>query len=338
MWQAFGWAASCGRFREPLMTKRCAIITGITGQDGWYLSQLLLGKGYKVIGTSRDPSLAQACVDPAVEIVQWDMKDEAAFAALLRAARPMELYNLAAYASGAAMYDEPVGIGDINGLAVARILEGIRNADPAIRFSQASSSELFGDALESPQSETTAFQPRSPYGAAKLYAHQMVGIYRRRHGLFACSTILFNHESARRGSAFVTGKVSEAAARIKLGFAKELVLGNLEARRDWGYSGDYMRGMWQMLQAPVADDYVLATGETHSVRELCDLAFRRVGLDYRGYVREGRNAFRPSEPVPLVGNASKARHILDWSPEINFQTLVNMMVDAELERLGQTNG
>jgi len=338
LWPASGWVRWSVRFDDPVMTKRFAIITGVTGQDGWHLSQLLLEKGYHVIGTSRDPVGAQACTDPSVDLVQWDMKDEAAFGALLRLARPTEVYNLAAYASGAAMYDEPVGIGDINGLAVARILEGIRNTDPAIRFCQASSSELFGDALESPQSETTAFHPRSPYGAAKLYAHQMVGIYRRRHGLFACSAILFNHESARRGSAFVTGKVAEAAARIKLGFANELVLGNLEARRDWGYSGDYMRGMWQMLQAPVADDYVLATGETLSVRELCDVAFRRVGLDYRGYVKEGRNAFRPSEPVPLVGNASKARHILDWSPEINFQSLVNMMVDAELERFGQTKG
>ena len=318
------------------MTNHCAIITGVTGQDGWHLSHLLLGKGYKVIGTTRDPIGAGARIHPAIDLVQWDMRDEVAFAALLQTARPTEIYNLAAYASGASMYDEPVGIGDINGLAVTRILEGICKFDLSIRFCQASSSELFGEPVESPQSETTAFRPRSPYGAAKLYAHEMVGIYRRRHGLFACSAILFNHESARRGPAFVTGKVAEAAARIKLGLADELVLGNLDARRDWGYSGDYVRGMWLMLQAPAADDYVLATAESHSVRELCDLAFRRVGLDYRDHVREGRDAFRPSEPVPLVGNASKAKRRLCWSPEINFMSLVNMMVDAELKLLDQT--
>ncbi|WP_176597250.1 GDP-mannose 4,6-dehydratase [Sphingobium sp. 15-1] len=317
------------------MTDRCAIITGVTGQDGWHLSQFLLEKGCRVIGTSRDPAGARARAHPSIDLVPWDMKDEAAFTALLRAARPTEIYNLAAYASGAAMYDDPVGIGDINGLAVARMLEAIRSADPSIRFCQASSSELFGEPLESPQSETTTFRPRSPYGAAKLYAHEIVGIYRRRHDLFACSAILFNHESTRRGPGFVTGKVAQAAARIKLGLADALLLGNLDARRDWGYSGDYVRGMWLMLQAAAADDYVLATGEAHSVRELCDLAFKCVGLDYRRYVRESAEAFRPSEPVPLVGDASKAKHQLCWSPEIDFPGLIRIMVDAELERLDQ---
>lgn len=317
------------------MTDRCAIITGVTGQDGWHLSQFLLEKGFRVIGTTRDPTGARMRTHPSVDLVQWDMKDEAAFAALLHAARPTEIYNLAAYASGAAMYDDPVGIGDINGLAVARMLEAIRSTDPSIRFCQASSSELFGEPLESPQSETTAFRPRSPYGAAKLYAHEMVDIYRRRHSLFVCSAILFNHESTRRGPEFVTGKVAGAAARIKLGLADELVLGNLDARRDWGYSGDYVRGMWLMLQATAADDYVLATGETHSVRQLCDLAFKCVGLDYRSYVREGADAFRPSEPVPLVGDASKAKRQLCWSPKIDLPSLVRMMVGAELERLDQ---
>lgn len=319
------------------MTSRCAIITGITGQDGWHLSRLLLGKGYKVVGTTRDLLGADGHTHPRVDLVQWDMKDEAALAALLKTVRPTEIYNLAAYAAGATMYDEPVGIGDINGLAIARILEAIRSANPSIRLCQASSSELFGEPLESPQRETTAFRPRSPYGAAKLYAHEMVGIYRRRHGLFACSAILFNHESARRGRAFVTGKVAEAAARIKAGLAQELVLGNLDARRDWGFSGDYVRGMWLMLQALIADDYVLATGQSHSVRDLCDLAFKRVGLDYQDHVREGKGAFRPTEVIPLIGDAWKARERLHWSPEIDFPSMVNMMVDAELERLDQTN-
>ena len=315
------------------MTERSAIITGITGQDGWYLSQLLLEKGYRVIGTTRDQPGAGA--HPPVEFVQWNMKDEAAFADLLQRTRPVEVYNLAAAASGAGMYDDPVGIGDINGLAVARMLEAIRNVDSSIRFCQASSSELFGEALESPQSESAAFRPRSPYGAAKLYAHEMVGIYRRRHGLFASSAILFNHESPRRGPDFVTGKVTEAAARISLGLADELVIGNLDAQRDWGYSGDYVRAMWLMLQAAEADDYVIATGESHSVRELCELAFDHVGLDYRSHVREGSASFRSNEPVPLVGDPSKAKLDLRWSPEVDFPALVQMMVDAELERLHQ---
>ena len=315
------------------MTDRLALVTGIAGQDGWYLSQLLVEKGYRVIGTTRDASRAQA--HPTVELAEWNMKDEAAFAGLVRRTRPAEIYNLAAAASGAGMYDDPVGIGDVNGLAVARMLESIRNVDSSIRFCQASSSELFGEALESPQSESTAFRPRSPYGAAKLYAHEMVGIYRRRHDLFACSAILFNHESPRRGPDFVTGKVAEAAARISLGLAEDLVVGNLDARRDWGYSGDYVRGMWSMLQAAEAADYVIATGESHSVRDLCDLAFARVGLDYRNHVREGAASFRSSEPVPVVGDASKAKRELRWSPEIDFPALVHMMVDAELDRLHQ---
>ena len=314
-------------------TERRAIITGVAGQDGWYLSQLLLEKGYQVTGTTRDASGAVA--HPTVELVQWDMKDEAAFADVLSKTRPVEIYNLAAAASGAGMYDAPVSIGEVNGLAVARMLEVIRSVDPSIRFCQASSSELFGEALESPQSEVTAFRPRSPYGAAKLYAHEMVGIYRRRHGLFACSAILFNHESPRRGPDFVSGKVAEAAARISLGLEDELIIGNFDARRDWGHSGDYVRAMWLMLQAAEADDYVIATGESHSVRDLCELAFAHVGLDYRNHVREGAASFRSSEPVPLVGDPTKAKRELRWSPEIEFPALVHMMVDAELERLHQ---
>jgi GDPmannose 4,6-dehydratase len=317
------------------MTDRRAIITGIGGQDGWYLSQFLVEKGYRVIGTTRDVPGARARAHPSVELVQWDMKDEAAFAGLLRETRPAEVYNFAAAASGAGMYDDPVGIGDINGLAVTRMLEAIRDVNPSIRFCQASSSEMFGLPLESPQSEITTFRPRSPYGAAKLYAHEMVGIYRRRHDLFACSAILFNHESPRRSPEFVTGKVTQAAAHISFGLTDELILGNLDARRDWGYSGDYVRGMWLMLQAAAADDFVLATGESHSVSELCELAFRHVGLDYRNHVREDVDSFRSNEPVPLVGDPSKAKRQLDWSPNVNFPGLVRMMVDAELERFDQ---
>lgn len=320
------------------MTAPTAIITGVSGQDGWHLAELLLARGYRVIGTTRDVAAARRLANASVELAPWDLRDESVIAEVIRSVRPTEVYNFAAYASGAAMFEDPVGIGDINGLAVSRLLEAIRTVDPAIRFCQASSSELFGEAAESPQSETTAFHPRSPYGAAKLYAHEMVGIYRRRHGLFACSAILFNHESPRRGDRFVTGKVSEAAARIKLGLTKELVLGNLDARRDWGFSGDYVRGAWQMLQAATPDDYVFATGEAHSVRELCHLAFGHVGLDYRDYVREDAAAFRASEANPLVGDSSKARRQLQWSPQMSFPELARMMVDADLERLSAAAG
>jgi GDPmannose 4,6-dehydratase len=320
------------------MAARSAIITGVSGQDGWHLADFLLARGYRVVGTTRDVAAARERTNPSVELVEWDLVDAAAFADTIRRVGPAEVYNFAAYASGASMFDDPVGVGDINGLAVIRMLEAIRAVNPAIRFCQASSSELFGEPLESPQSETTAFRPRSPYGAAKLYAHEMVGVYRRRHGLFACSAILFNHESPRRGAGFVTGKVAEAAARIKLGLADELVLGNLDARRDWGFSGDYARGAWQMLQATAPDDYVFATGQPHSVRELCAEAFGHVGLDYRNHVREGSEAFRAAEPNPLVGDASKARRQLGWSAQMTFPELVRMMVDADLERFGGAAG
>lgn len=310
-----------------------AIITGIGGQDGWHLAELLLARGYRVVGTTRDVAAVKQSTDVSVELVEWDLKDENFIVEAIRNIRPTEIYNLAAYASGAGMFQDPISIGDINGLAVCRLLETIRRADPSIRFCQASSSELFGEPDESPQSETTAFHPRSPYGAAKLYAHEMVGIYRRHHGLFACSAILFNHESPRRGPGFVTGKVTEAAARIKLGLANELVLGNLDARRDWGFSGDFMRGAWLMLQAERPDDYVLATGQAHTVRDLCRYAFDRVELDYRDYVREDAAAFRPAEAVPLVGDPSKAARELGWAPSMTFAELVRTMVDADLKRL-----
>ena len=247
--------------------------------------------------------------------------------------RPCEIYNFAAYSSGAGMYDGPVQQSEINGLAVARMLEAIRKVDGNIRFCQASSREIFGDAKESPQAENTPANPRSPYGAAKLYADHMVRIYRNYHNLFACSAILFNHESPRRGLTFVTRKVTHTAAKIKLGLATELAMGNLDAERDWGFAGDTVRAMWLMLQQPYPDDYVVATGETHSVRQLCEYAFRHLDLDYLDFVKEDSSAFRISERVRLVGNAGKAREKLGWAPEVAFKELVCMMVDSDLQML-----
>lgn len=313
------------------MSEKSAIITGISGQDGYYLSGLLIEQGYRVIGTTRDRAGTDG-VRPGVTLAEWDLQDGKALTGLIREHRPAEFYNLAAFASGAGMYDDPVAIGEVNGLAVARMLETLREVAPDTRFCQASSSELFGEPDSSPQDEATAFHPRSPYGAAKLYAHEMVGIYRRKHGLFACSAILFNHESPRRGAGFVTGKIARAAARISRGLDGELLLGNLDARRDWSFAGDSMRGMILSLQADAPDDYVFATGETHSVRELCGIAFAHVGLDYRDHVRTGDADYRPGETVQLVGNAAKARRKLGWKPQTDFPTLVRMMVDAELER------
>lgn len=234
------------------------------------------------------------------------------------------------------MFDEAPLIGEVNGIAVARILEAIREAGSSIRFCQASSSEMFGDALESPQSEETPFHPRSPYGAAKLYAHSMIGIYRRHYGLFACSAILFNHESPLRGLGFVTRKITHAAAKIKLGLANELRLGNLNAQRDWGFAGDYVRAMWLALQRQHAEDYVVATGEAHSVRELCECAFRYLGLNYQEYLREDPIAYRADERTQLVGNSERARRQLGWAPEVGFRQLVEMMVDADLQMLGKS--
>jgi GDPmannose 4,6-dehydratase len=317
------------------MTAKTAIITGVRGQDGRHLAACLIGRGYRVVGTTHGVVNNEAPPIDGVELVHWDLKDEAALADLVRGTQPSEVYNLAAYSSGAGMFENPVGIGEINGLAVTRMLEAIKTIDPSIRFCQASSSEMFGDPAASPQTENTPFRPQSPYGAAKLYAHEMVGIYRQRHGMFACSAILFNHESQYRGLGFVTQKVARAAASIKLGLTATLELGNLEARRDWGFSGDYVRGMWLMLQTDAPDDYLLATGRTHSVRDLCRHAFEHVGLDYRDFVREDPAAKRPVETGPLVGDASKAARRLGWSPSVTFEELVRTMVDFELDRLGK---
>ena len=318
---------------------KTALITGISGQDGFYLAELLRVKGYRVVGTTRDPEMATeafaANMPNGVHLVAWDLRDQRKAVEILADWRPAEIFNLAAYASGTGMFDDPAGIGEVNGIAVTRILEAIREVNREIRFCQASSSEMFGEATESPQCESTAFHPRSPYGAAKLYAHEMLRIYRQRYSIFACSAILFNHESPRRGLGFVSRKITNAAAKIKLGLAKDLHLGNLDARRDWGAATDYVRAMWLMLQAPSADDYVVATGQTHSVRDLCEVAFSHLDLDYRTYVREDAAAYRPAEVTQLVGSSEKARKALGWTPEANFRDLVQMMVDADLNIIGE---
>ena len=318
---------------------RTALVTGITGQDGSYLAELLLERGYRAIGVARrNPDEARGALPPElagrIELVAWDMRDASKLAQILREYRPAEIYNCAAYSSGSGMYDEPLAIAEVNGLAVARILEAIRGVDAGIRFCQASSSEIFANAPESPQSETTPVCPRSPYGAAKAYADFMVRIYRERYGLFACSAILFNHESPRRGMAFVTRKITRELARIKRGLATELRLGDLSARRDWGFAGDYVRAMWLMLQRPHAEDFVVSTGETHSVREFCERAFTQLDLDYRAYVKEDVDVYRRAETIQLVGSSEKAHRLLGWRPEKGFQDLVKMMVDADLQMLG----
>jgi len=320
---------------------KSALITGVTGQDGSYMAELLCEKGYRIIGAVRDVNKAEKFLPKAlkskVELIEWDMHDQLKMADVLAQYKPNELYNFAAYSSGTGMFDEATNIGDVNGLAITRILEAIRTVDSNIRFCQASSSEMFGEVTETPQTETTCFSPRSPYGAAKLYAHSMINIYRKNYGLFACSAILFNHESPRRGLGFVTRKISHEAAKIKLGLATELSLGNLAARRDWGYAGDYVGAMWKMLQQDEADDYVLATGKTYSVAELCDIAFSHVGLNYKDFVREDAEAYRPTENFQLVGNTTKASNILEWIPKVSFQELIVMMVDEDMKLLKQIN-
>lgn len=320
---------------------KTALIIGVTGQDGSYLAELQLAKGYRVIGAVRNTEDAKARLpaglESDIELVAWDMLDQQCMTEVLIECRPREIYNFAAYSSGVGMFDDPVGIGEVNGLAVARMLEAICAVDVNTRFFQASSREIFGEALKSPQTESTPTNPRSPYGAAKLYADSMIRIYRQRYGLFACCGILFNHESPRRSLEFVTRKITHEAAKIKLGLAKDLHLGNLDAQRDWGFAGDYVRAMWLMLQQEQPDDYVIATGKAHSVRELCELAFGYLGLDYRDYVREDAAAYRPDEPAPLVGDAGKANCKLGWKPEIEFKELVHMMVDADLQSLRVRN-
>lgn len=320
---------------------KLALITGITGQDGYYLAEYMLKRGYKIVGSVRSRSEAISRLPKGfvnkVELVEWNLLDYQKIVQILSYYRPAEIYNLAAYSSGAAMFEDPLGIGEINGLAVTRLLEAILEIDLKIRFCQASSREIFGEPTESPQTELTQTIPRSPYGASKLYADSMIRIYRQRHNLFACSAILFNHESPRRNLEFVTRKITYEAVKIKLGLAHTLNLGNLEAYRDWGFAGDYVRAMWLMLQQDQADDYVVATGKVHSVREICELAFSHLDMDYRDYVREEMAAYRPAEAFLLVGCAAKANSKLNWKPEIEFKDLIYMMVDEDLRYLSNSN-
>jgi GDPmannose 4,6-dehydratase len=316
---------------------RRAIITGITGQDGSYLAELLLGKGYEVVGMVRRASAPNLWriehLLPRVTLMPADLLDQLSLIRLIRDVAPHEFYNLAAMSFVPASWEQPLLTGEFNSLGVTRVLEAIRHVDNSIRLYQASSSEMFGKVREVPQTELTPFYPRSPYGVSKVFAHYITVNYRESYGLFACSGILFNHESPRRGEEFVTRKVCLGAARIKLGLADTLSLGNLDAHRDWGFAGDYVRAMWQMLQQERADDYVIATGVNHSVRELVEMAFEHVGLDWRRYVRLDPLLLRPAEVDQLVGDASKARSAFGWQPEVDFAGLVRMMVDADIERL-----
>jgi len=313
-----------------------AFITGVNGQDGSYLAEFLLSKGYDVVGTTPDRNINQQRIfhiRERIEIVETDLLDQGFVEDILRRYQPDEVYNLAARASSSELWMQPVLSGELNALTVARILEAIDRIDRKVRFVQASSSEVFGNATEVPQTEATPFHPRNPYGVAKAYGHWMTAIYREHQGLFACSCILYNHESPRRGLEFVSRKISHMAAMISLGKAKELRLGRLDARRDWGFAGDYVKAMWLMLQQSGPDDYVIATGETHSVRDFCQVAFAHVGLDYKDFVIEDAANSRPAETGLLVGDPAKAHRVLGWKPRTTFQDLVRMMVDADLKAI-----
>jgi GDPmannose 4,6-dehydratase len=312
------------------------LITGITGQDGSYLADFLLARGYRVAGMVRRSSTENferiEHLRGKVEICQADLLDQLSLINLLREVRPREVYNLAAQSFVPTSWVQPVLTGEFTALGVTRLLEAVRLVDREIRFYQASSSEMFGKIQERPQSERTPFYPRSPYGVAKVYGHWITVNYRESYGIFACSGILFNHTSPRRGKEFVTRKVTDGAARIKAGLAQHIPLGNLESRRDWGFAGDYVEAMWLMLQQATPDDYVIATGETHSVQELCEIAFARAGLNWRDHVIRDPKLVRPAEVDLLQGDASKAKRILGWQPRVTFGQLIQMMVDADLER------
>jgi GDPmannose 4,6-dehydratase len=317
-----------------------ALITGISGQDGSLLAEFLIGKGYRVVGTTRcitrEISNQFGSFGSRITLVQDDLQSQSHLTTLLSEHRPEEIYNLAAQSSLVDSMKDPVLTGEINALGVTRLLEAIRLNCPQARFFQASSSEIFGNPQESPQTELTLIAPRNPYGAAKAYSHWMTLDYRRRYGLFACSGILFNHESPRRRSSFVTRKVSQGVAMIKQGLSSTLRLGNLDARRDWGYAGDYVRCMWLMLQAEKPEDYVVATGKSHTVRDLCVEAFQSVGLNYANYVTTEELEFRPSERVDLVGKPTKAEDILGWTRSVSFGELIRTMVAADIERVRET--
>ncbi|WP_129628068.1 GDP-mannose 4,6-dehydratase [Candidatus Oscillochloris fontis] len=321
--------------------KKRALITGITGQDGSYLAEFLLSQGYDVIGMVRRTSTVNferiTHIQPYLTLVTGDLLDEVSLINMLREHRPSEVYNLAAQSFVQTSWPQPVFTGETTALGVTRMLDAVRLVDPDIRFYQASSSEMFGKVVEVPQKETTPFYPRSPYGVAKVYGHWITVNYRESYNMFACSGILFNHESPRRGLEFVTRKISHAVARIKLGLDHELRLGNLDAQRDWGFAGDYVEAMWLMLQQEQPDDYVIATGETHSVREFCELAFSHVGLNYQEYVVMDERFMRPAEVDLLIGDPSKAQKALGWQPKTPFPTLVQMMVDADVQLLKEQN-
>jgi len=318
------------------MSKR-AIISGITGQDGSYLAEFLLDQGYEVVGIVRRSSASnlwriQHLVD-RLQLRPADLLDQLSLIRVIDEVRPDEFYNLAAMSFVPASWEQPMLTGEFNAQGVTRVLDAIRQVDSSIRFYQASSSEMFGKVLEVPQTETTPFYPRSPYGVSKVFGHYITVNYRESYDLFACSGILFNHESPRRGLEFVTRKVSDGVARIKLGQTDQLKLGNLEACRDWGFAGDYVRAMWLMLQQDQASDFVVATGVSHSVKDLVEIAFEHVGLDWQSYVKTDPSLLRPAEVDRLVGDASRAREILDWKPSLDLATLIRMMVDADLERV-----
>lgn len=318
------------------MTKR-ALITGITGQDGSYLAEFLLSEGYEVIGMVRRSSTVTferiAHLQDRIATVSGDLLDQASLIELLRTYEPNEVYNLAAQSFVQTSFTQPVLTGDVTALGVTRILDAIRITDPSIRFYQASSSEMFGKVVEVPQSEKTPFYPRSPYGVAKLYGHWITVNYRESYDLHASSGILFNHESPRRGLEFVTRKISNAVAKIKLGMDSELRLGNLDAKRDWGFAGDYVKAMWMIVQQDSPEDFVIATGDTHSVREFCEVAFGHVELDYEQYVVIDEAFYRPAEVDLLVGDPAKAAQDLGWKPKVGFEDLVTMMVDADMDLL-----
>jgi GDPmannose 4,6-dehydratase len=314
-----------------------ALITGVTGQDGSYLAEFLLTQGYVVIGMVRRSSTVTFQrinqIQDSITIIQGDLHDQSSLVDLIERYQPDEVYNLAAQSFVPTSWNQPVLTGEVTALGVTRMLEAIRLVNPETRFYQASSSEMFGKVREVPQKETTPFYPRSPYGVAKVYAHWITVNYRESYDLYAVSGILFNHESPRRGLEFVTRKISYGVARIKLGLTQELRLGNLESRRDWGFAGDYVEAMWMMLQREEPEDFVIGTGKTHSVRELCELAFDHVGLDYEDFVLQDPRFYRPAEVDSLVADPTKAVSELQWQPKIEFKELVNLMVDADLKRL-----
>ncbi|MCU1495811.1 MAG: GDP-mannose 4,6-dehydratase [Acidimicrobiaceae bacterium] len=320
------------------MPKR-ALITGITGQDGSYLAELLLAEGYEVAGMVRRTSNLNferlEHIEDRIRFLPGDLLDEGSIVSALKEWGPSEVYNLAAQSFVTTSWNQPMFTGEATALGVTRVLEAVRQVDPEIRFYQASSSEMFGKVREVPQTELTPFYPRSPYGVAKVYGHWITVNYRESYDLYACSGILFNHESPRRGLEFVTRKVTNGVARIKAGLDRELSLGNLEAKRDWGFAGDYVRAMWLMLQQDAPEDYVVSTGETHSVQELCEVAFGRAGLDWTDHVVVDERFFRPAEVDLLVGSPEKARLELGWEPKVAFADLVEMMVDADIDRINR---